>query len=176
MQIQNAIQHFQGGVKIDTDARTNLKGLYAAGECAGGQHGANRPGGNSLLDTQVFGKIAGRNAAIEARQITLSQINPDEDPFSYGTIPSSKARKMITDTVSESAFLVRQEQEITKALSTIESIENQGICIDENGLTHFLETRNMLILARVILTSILLRDESRGPQGSGHSNRSQWQQ
>ncbi|WP_041082534.1 FAD-binding protein [Thermotoga profunda] len=165
IQVQNALQHFQGGIKIDKDARTSVKGLYAAGECAGGQHGANRPGGNSLLDTQVFGKISGQNAALEARQVPLTQIDvdTDESQFSQGAIPSLKARKMIIDAISQSAFLIRQEQQITKALSIVESIEKQGICKDENGLAHLLETKNMLIVAKVILTSILLRDESRGP-------------
>ncbi len=165
IQVQNALQHFQGGIKIDRDARTSLKGLYAAGECAGGQHGANRPGGNSLLDTQVFGKIAGQNAAIEARQIPLVQINlsADEELSTEGEVPSSRARKMIVDILSQSGFLVRQEEQIVKAMSELEMIEREGICQDENGLAHLMETKNMLLLAKVILTSILLRDESRGP-------------
>lgn len=163
LQVQNALQHFQGGVKIDANARTNLKGLYAAGECAGGQHGANRPGGNSLLDTQVFGKIAGQNAALEAKQINLVKIEPEQEDFLGGSISSSEARKLIVETLSKSAFLVRKEQDITKALTVIQSMQDQGISLDEKGLTHLLETRNMLLMARVILTAILLRDESRGP-------------
>lgn len=163
LQVQNSLQHFQGGVKIDEDARTNIKGLYVAGECAGGQHGANRPGGNSLLDTQVFGKIAGQNAALEARQLDTVQVESDPEDIKNGNISSSKARRLIVETLSESAFLVRQEQKIVQALSVIQSIENQGLSIDEKGLTHFFETRNMLLMAKVILTATLLRDESRGP-------------
>ncbi|MBM4050854.1 MAG: FAD-binding protein, partial [Planctomycetes bacterium] len=71
VEIAPAIQHFQGGVKIRTEGNTNLKGLYAAGEVAGGQHGANRPGGNALLDTQVFGKVAGSSAASFAAATAL---------------------------------------------------------------------------------------------------------
>ena len=63
IEVDECAQHFQGGVKIDTQAATAVAGLYAAGEAAGGQHGANRPGGNALLDCQVFGKIAGLAAA-----------------------------------------------------------------------------------------------------------------
>lgn len=163
LQVQNSLQHFQGGVKIDGDARTNIKGLYVAGECAGGQHGANRPGGNSLLDTQVFGKIAGRNAALEARQLDLILIELEPEDIKNGNISSSEARRLIVETLSESAFLVREEQKIAQALSVIQSIENQGLSIDEKGLTHFFETRNMLLMAKVILTATLLRDESRGP-------------
>ncbi|MFN3282807.1 MAG: FAD-binding protein [Pseudothermotoga sp.] len=163
LQVQNSLQHFQGGVKIDGDARTSIKGLYVAGECAGGQHGANRPGGNSLLDTQVFGRIAGQNAALEARQLDIVQVESDPEDITNGNISSSKARKLIVETLSESAFLVREEQKIAQALSVIQSIENQGLSVDEKGLTHFFETRNMLLMAKVILTATLLRDESRGP-------------
>jgi succinate dehydrogenase / fumarate reductase flavoprotein subunit len=65
IEVAACAQHFQGGVKIDEYARTTIPGLWAAGEAAGGQHGANRPGGNALLDCQVFGKIAGEDAARE---------------------------------------------------------------------------------------------------------------
>ena len=63
IEVAECAQHFQGGVKINAQARTTVAGLWAAGETAGGQHGANRPGGNALLDCQVFGKIAGVAAA-----------------------------------------------------------------------------------------------------------------
>jgi succinate dehydrogenase / fumarate reductase flavoprotein subunit len=66
IEIAPACQHFQGGIRIDAGARTAVPGLYACGECAGGQHGANRPGGHALMDSQVFGRVAGENAAREA--------------------------------------------------------------------------------------------------------------
>ena len=56
-------QGFNGGIEIDEHASTSIAGLYAAGESAGGIHGANRMGGNSILATQVFGHIAGTQAA-----------------------------------------------------------------------------------------------------------------
>lgn len=161
-EVQNALQHFQGGVKIDRNAKTNVNGLFAAGECAGGQHGANRPGGNSLLDTQVFGKIAGQNAALEARKINFEKIKITNNKVK-GSIPSYQARNQIKEILSNSAFLVRQHSEIVKAINEIQSIEEKGICLDENGVAYMIETENMLLLSRVILTAILLRDESRGP-------------
>ena len=66
VEIRHAAQHFQGGVLINTKAETGVPGLYACGECAGGQHGANRPGGNALMDCQVMGHIAGNEAASHA--------------------------------------------------------------------------------------------------------------
>jgi aspartate oxidase len=62
------VLHYQnGGLVIDTDARTTLEGLYACGEIAGGTHGRNRMMGNSLLECVVFGRRAGKAAATEAR-------------------------------------------------------------------------------------------------------------
>jgi len=61
--------HYQnGGLKIDSHCETSIPGLYAAGEVTGGIHGENRLMGNSLLDVMVFGRIAGQNAAIYARE------------------------------------------------------------------------------------------------------------
>ncbi|HLC37137.1 MAG TPA: FAD-binding protein [archaeon] len=59
------IMHYQnGGLKINEKAETNIEGLFACGECTGGVHGTNRMAGNSYLDILVFGRIAGKNAAL----------------------------------------------------------------------------------------------------------------
>lgn len=73
VEVGPAVHHTMGGIKIDTEARViNADGgfvesLYAAGECTGGVHGANRLGGNALADIVTFGRIAGRNAALSTR-------------------------------------------------------------------------------------------------------------
>ena len=162
LEVQNALQHFQGGVKIDEHARTSLKGLYAAGECAGGQHGANRPGGNSLLDTQVFGKIAGENAALEALHGQIAEV-PIEQEKLFGKVPASEARNTVVELMSKYGFLVRFDENLKLALNELERLEVDGILEDEMGLSFLLETRNMLTLARAILTAELVRNESRGP-------------
>ncbi len=162
LEVQNALQHFQGGVKINEHAQTSLKGLYAAGECAGGQHGANRPGGNSLLDTQVFGKIAGENAALEALNSEIANIDVEEESFN-GNIPASEVRHTLVDLVSKHGFLVRINSELSQALKKLNELDHEGVKLDEKGLAFMLETRNMLLLAKVILTAELVREESRGP-------------
>ena len=58
-----------GGILINGKAETTVPGLYAAGEAAGGQHGSNRPGGNSLADCQVFGARAGKYAAEQGKNV-----------------------------------------------------------------------------------------------------------
>lgn len=162
LEVQNALQHFQGGVKIDERARTSLKGLYAAGECAGGQHGANRPGGNSLLDTQVFGKIAGENAALEAMNNQIVDVPIEQEKF-VGKVLGGEARRTVVELMSKYGFLVRFDEDLKLALNELERLEAEGIAEDEKGLSFLLETRNMLTLARAILTAELIRNESRGP-------------
>jgi succinate dehydrogenase/fumarate reductase flavoprotein subunit len=69
-------QHYQnGGLRIDSHGRTTIENLYAAGEVAGGVHGRNRLGGNSLTDVLVFGRRAGRHAALASRGSQLRKIH-----------------------------------------------------------------------------------------------------
>ena len=63
MEVAPTAHYSMGGVVVDINCRTKVKGLFAVGEAMSQIHGANRLGGNSLLDTVVFGKIAGREAA-----------------------------------------------------------------------------------------------------------------
>src|ERR1700761_2705200 len=64
MEVGPTTHYMMGGVKVDADSQmSDVPGLFAAGECAAGMHGANRLGGNSLSDLLVFGRIAGFHAA-----------------------------------------------------------------------------------------------------------------
>ena len=73
-----------GGIRVDGDTQaTNIPGLFAAGECAGGLHGANRLGGNSLSDLIVFGKRAGEYAAKYAKENPASKVNDAQVEAAY---------------------------------------------------------------------------------------------
>jgi len=171
IEIAPCIQHFQGGVKIRTKGNTSLKGLYAAGECAGGQHGANRPGGNSLLDGQVFGRISGREAALEAmgwdqtpkigsqrmERFLLKLNHLKKGP------KASEVRKTLHSITSACASLVRTEEALRKGMKDLTKLRNAGISIDERGLAYALETENLLEVAEIVLKACHLRRESRGP-------------
>jgi succinate dehydrogenase/fumarate reductase flavoprotein subunit len=76
MEVAPTAHYSMGGVKVDSKCQTNVKGLFAIGEVAGQVHGANRLGGNSLLGTVVFGKIAGREAATKVEQSTANHHRP----------------------------------------------------------------------------------------------------
>jgi succinate dehydrogenase / fumarate reductase flavoprotein subunit len=172
LEIAEAGQHFQGGVKIRERGNTALRGLYAAGECAGGQHGANRPGGNALLDGQVFGRITGRAAALEAKENPGAQklskriVEPALkrlEGFKKGKLPAAAAREEIKKIVSRCAGVVRTERELTEGLEKLEKIKEEGIFPDPKGVAFTLETENLLTVAEMVMRAAFLRKESRGP-------------
>jgi succinate dehydrogenase / fumarate reductase flavoprotein subunit len=170
IEIAPAAQHFQGGVKIGEKGNTSLRGLYAAGECAGGQHGANRPGGNALLDGQVFGRIAGHEAAVEARSINRQKVSPNQinryltklKTLSKGR-KASEVRKEIQSITSRFASIVRTEEGLREGLNRLKMLKKDRLAIDEKGVAFALETENLLDVAEMILKACLFRKESRGP-------------
>lgn len=170
IEVAPCIQHFQGGVKIRKRGETSLKGLFAAGECAGGQHGANRPGGNALLDGQVFGKIAGHEAALEAMRLKPSEIPRKQIQTYMKELENlkegeraSEIRKEIQSLTSHYASIVRTEKGLKEGLVILKFLKKKGIAQDEKGLIFALETKNLMEVAEMIFRACLLRRESRGP-------------
>ncbi|TET10674.1 FAD-binding protein [Candidatus Aerophobetes bacterium] len=180
IEIAPAAQHFQGGVKIREKAQTSIKGLYAAGECGGGQHGANRPGGNALLDCQVFGKIAGLSALEEAKSIKVScNIGPvyiDKIQDNLRNLQNksrgkeaSLVRTRIQDLLFRYASVVRTEEGLSEAIKELREIEKRGIHADSKGLIFALETLDLLTVAQMVMGAARMRKESRGPHLYFHS-------
>ena len=173
VEVAPAAQHFQGGVKIRTRAETTLPGLFAAGEAAGGQHGANRPGGNALLDCQVFGHIAGESAVEEALTLKGIEVNPQaltraesslEELTAEGRgLSASQFRACLQHIVSRALGVVRTEAGLRQGLEELSELRAEGLRADERGLAYALESRNLLEVAQLLLTAALARDESRGP-------------
>jgi succinate dehydrogenase/fumarate reductase flavoprotein subunit len=171
IEIAPSIQHFQGGIKIRERGNTTVKGLYAAGECAGGQHGANRPGGNALLDGQVFGKVAGHEAAVEAKsmekrlEIDSSQVRRYMAKLKNrgDGREASEMRMRIQSITSQYAGVVRTEKGLKKGLKALLDLKKEKIARDANGLIFALETENIRDVAEMVLRACLMRKESRGP-------------
>jgi succinate dehydrogenase/fumarate reductase flavoprotein subunit len=174
MEIAEAGQHFQGGVKIREQGNTTVPGLYAAGECAGGQHGANRPGGNALLDGQVFGKIAGHAAAQEAQErARIGKVSFHSYEATWKRLkeleqhrqkpPAAAVRKEVKEIVSRCASVVRSERELTEGLAKLERLRREGLSPDAGGLGFALETENLMTVAEMVMRAALIRKESRGP-------------
>lgn len=181
MEVTPTAHHVMGGLKIDISCGTNLQGLYAAGEVAGGVHGGNRLGGNALAAGQVFGKIAGDSAAKHAataptpaldRKIiqeeysrVMAPLERDED-----VIPS-KETENLQRTMWDKAGLFRNEQDLNAALRFIKqqqeqiasqlSVRNKATRYNTEWISA-LELQDMTLVAEMIVRAALLRKESRG--------------
>ena len=170
-------QHYLcGGVRIDAQAQSNLPGLYAAGEAAGGVHGADRLAGNSGSDVLVFGAQAGKQAAIFAQTApridqtieelrvqssSLERFNGIRSDIQTGGELSLKLREVMWDQVG----LIREAQGLKKALDTILEIkaDAQALCAPSlDGQVKLLELENQVNLAEMIYRAALLREETRG--------------
>lgn len=168
LELVPAIQHFQGGVKINEKAETSIRGLYAAGECAGGQHGANRPGGNALMDCQVFGKIAGEEAVQYARRV-----KEDKNPaFTFSAVSSKyivdKAeldigsfKQKVQETMALYGSVVRTEEGLEQGIKELKGLLLKGVVGDNRY--EAAEALNIYELSRVVLNAMKRRKESRGP-------------
>ena len=154
VEIAPATQHFQGGIKIRQRGDTTVKGLFAAGEVAGGQHGAMRPGGNSLMDSQVFGKIAGTSAAQEANSLTQwvgltneqieNAINSINEKLAAvcqtdsNGLRASEIRERIQNILSNYASVVRTSKGFEEGLQELKSVKNSEQSLTGKvGLTHW---------------------------------------
>ena len=169
---------FMGGVRIDEKCETNLEGLFAAGEVSGGVHGANRMGGNAMVEIIVFGARAGRYAAEYAKGVKEVRF---EDPSKqeYERLcgffrDEGIAPKVIMDQIatfmSEYVGVARTETDLKKALSELESLRANDLPkmrapsgIGFNlGWVEAIQVPYMLDVAQMIIMSALHRTESRG--------------
>jgi succinate dehydrogenase / fumarate reductase flavoprotein subunit len=174
--------HYQmGGVRANAWGETDLPGLFAAGECACvSVHGANRLGGNSLLETIVFGRRAGTRAAESIRDCHLPSV-PDailqhehERVKLLLSNPGPERAWQIRDdlgkTMSLNLGIFRTKQSIEQALAAIQALKlrAQHMCVQDKGrifntdLIQALELQCLLEIAETIVVSALGREESRG--------------
>lgn len=177
MEVAPTAHHFMGGVKINEKCESSIANLYAAGEASGGVHGANRLGGNALADTQVFGKIAGENAAKVAKTVDFEE-NPEmfkaeEDRITGlikdGSVKPQELKKRIKQLMWEKVSIIRNEKNLNEALKELMEMEkslNELKVEDKKqyntDLQTALEVINMIQIATLVVKSAILRRESRG--------------
>ena len=136
MEVGPTTHYMMGGVRVDAESQmSDVPGLFAAGECAAGLHGANRLGGNSLSDLLVFGKRAGAYAARFAKEHAQGEVNPEDlavaemralKPFeNHGPAPYI-IQYALQETMQDLVGIVRQEDEMLQALATIEEYKKQA--------------------------------------------------
>ncbi len=187
LEIEPTAHYIMGGIPTNLKAEVlNIKGLYAAGECAwSGMHGANRLGGNSLLEALVMGKEAGLNMAHSAgKKLFFSRIRGGDIQSAAGEFVELKAGKntmepqqnhlqirwQLRRIMTHYCGVIRSRNSLTKALVMIKTLQQQlshAVIMDASivynqELIEAWETKQMLLLSEIIVQSALKRSSSLG--------------
>lgn len=177
-------QHYSmGGIDVDINGVTSLKGLYAAGECACiSVHGANRLGGNSLLETVVFGRLVSNKIIEDINKFPEPKFEPvklamqDIDKIIQHILDRTEGEHLFSkmDVMKKVMFdkfgIFRDKEEMYEGLLEIKKMQNDISQISignkeravNQALIRFFELEGMLQLAEVVAIGALAREESRG--------------
>jgi succinate dehydrogenase / fumarate reductase, flavoprotein subunit len=182
MEVGPTCHYVMGGVEVDPDTQAAVvPGLYAAGEVAGGMHGSNRLGGNSLSDLLVFGRRAGLSAAEyaaglgDARPVVAEAdvARAEEEalaPFHTegGENPYAIHGELQT-TMNDLVGIIRKAEEIERALLALQELKGRVAKVSLEGHREYnsgwhvaLDLRNMLLVSECVAKAALQRSESRG--------------
>ncbi|NBP12664.1 MAG: fumarate reductase/succinate dehydrogenase flavoprotein subunit, partial [Actinobacteria bacterium] len=183
MEVGPTCHYVMGGVKVDPDtaAAYQVPGLFAAGEVAGGMHGSNRLGGNSLSDLLVFGRRAGAGAAEYVKKLASNRPSVSDkeiarahnhlnEPFTRdGSENPYALHDELQNVTQDLVGIIRNEKELIDALMKLESIRQRAAKVKATGGRAFnpgfhlaLDLENMLLVSESIARSALARQESRG--------------
>jgi succinate dehydrogenase / fumarate reductase flavoprotein subunit len=180
MEVGPTTHYMMGGVRVDPDSQmSDVSGLFAAGECGAGLHGANRLGGNSLSDLLVFGKRAGQFAARYANENSLGAVDPREvelaekdtlAPFERDSAEGPYAvQHALQDMMQDLVGIVRQEKEMLQALDRIQQLKARAERVGVSGNREYnpgwhtaIDLNNLLTVSEMVARAALERKESRG--------------
>ncbi|MCU1407162.1 MAG: succinate dehydrogenase [Glaciihabitans sp.] len=180
IEIAPTAHYSMGGVWVrPEDHSTDVAGLYAIGEASSGLHGANRLGGNSLIELLVFGRIVGQAAAEYSRSLpaqlrsaeALAEAANEVDVLlaAHGEENVRALQRAIRNTMTEHAGVVRDEQGLLAGIAELDAIEarmaNIGVHPDIAGfqdLAHAFDLKSAALAARATLQAALVRRETRG--------------
>jgi succinate dehydrogenase/fumarate reductase flavoprotein subunit len=187
MEVGPTAHYSMGGVVVDIRCKTKISGLFAVGEVISQIHGANRLGGNSLLDTVVFGKIAGDEAgrlAMEVReksktgtpsQLRLKVNNQEEfEDRIFEVKESTKFRNEIQELMKQNAGIIRDETKLKNGLKRILELKKEFYSkrstfkefkIEDDNCENVVltwEVKSSLVICEAIIRCALMRQESRG--------------
>src|SRR5829696_6065922 len=182
MEVGPTCHYVMGGIRVDPDTQAaTVPGLFAAGEAAGGMHGANRLGGNSLSDLLVFGLRAGRYAAEHAASAAgVAAVDPAQveaaerealAPFERadaGVNPYTLQQEL-QDTMQELVGIIRTEGELKSALERITALKERAAQVGVEGHRQYnpgwhlaLDLRSLLTVSECVALAAIERRESRG--------------
>ncbi|MEU9317245.1 FAD-binding protein [Streptomyces sp. NPDC048295] len=180
IEVAPTAHYSMGGVWVrPEDHSTDVRGLYAIGEASSGLHGANRLGGNSLIELLVYGRITGRAAAAYSDALTAqprsaaaaaeARAEVDELLAADGPENVRALQRAIRNTMTEHAGVVRDDQGLRAGLAELDLIEkrmeNVGVHPDIAGfqdLAHAFDLKSAALAARATLEAALERRETRG--------------
>ncbi|GCD99184.1 L-aspartate oxidase [Embleya hyalina] len=180
IEVAPTAHYSMGGVWVrPEDHSTDVRGLYAIGEASSGLHGANRLGGNSLIELLVYGRITARAAADYSQALTaqprsapaVAEARAEIDDLLTADGPENvrALQRAIRNTMTEYAGVVRDEQGLRTGLAELETIEkrmeNVGVHPDIAGyqdLAHAFDLKSAALAARATLEAALERRETRG--------------
>ncbi|MEU4061545.1 fumarate reductase/succinate dehydrogenase flavoprotein subunit [Streptomyces wedmorensis] len=180
MEVGPTCHYVMGGVAVDSEtaAAVGVPGLFACGEVAGGMHGSNRLGGNSLSDLLVFGRRAGLYAAQYAVSGAGGVVEADEvdaaraealAPFDGGGENPYTLHQELQQTMNDLVGIIRREGEMAEALERIGALRERAGRVAVEGHRQFnpgwhlaLDLRNMLLVSECVARAALERTESRG--------------
>ena len=180
MEVGPTTHYMMGGVRVDPDSQmSDVPGLFAAGECGAGLHGANRLGGNSLSDLLVFGKRAGEYAARYAKENALATVHPQDVEFAAkrALLPFERnspdgpyvVQHALQEMMQDLVGIVRQEKEMLQALNGLEELKAHAEHVGVSGNREYnpgwhtaLDLENLLTVSEMVTLAALERKESRG--------------
>ena len=187
MEVGPTTHYVMGGVRVDGETQmSRVPGLFAAGECAGGLHGANRLGGNSLSDLLVFGKRAGQYAAAYASEnprgdhasaegeqsesASAEALAPFDDPAGGAEAVNPYAiQSELQDLMQDRVGIVRNQERLESGLEGVLALRERsaGVRVDGNrswnpGWHTALDLPNLLLVSEAVARTAALRKESRG--------------
>jgi len=172
--------YMMGGVVFDADCSTPLTGLFAAGEDTGGVHGANRLGGNGVANSTVFGGIAGdsmaqwvtQHGSLRAADEAAIERSVREHLAPFAAAPGNiePIREALFDCMWEDVGILRDARGLQRALAKLDELDAQltatGVSDGDRGFNlswhDWLNLRSLIAVSRVITTSALEREDSRG--------------
>ncbi len=182
MEVGPTMHYIMGGVRVDADtAQSTVPGLFAAGECAGGMHGANRLGGNSLSDLLVFGRRAGMGAADYAASLTAKPKLDEEalegmvkemfSPFDHGSTAENPytIQHELQDTMHNLVGIIRNKSELDEAMVQVRGYQERAEHAGVEGHRQYnpgwhlsIDLKSMLTVSEAIARAAETRQESRG--------------